>query len=75
MTSDVQRHRVLAGASRSRLLAVLQRATEPMGIRELANAVDLHPNTAREHLDRLVAAGLVTREAAPPSGRGRPSLR
>ena len=46
-----------------------------MGIRELADAVDLHPNTAREHLDQLVKAGLVTRESTPPSGRGRPALR
>lgn len=46
-----------------------------MGIRELADAVDLHPNTAREHLDQLVNAGLVTRESTPPSGRGRPALR
>lgn len=46
-----------------------------MGIRELALRVGLHPNTVREHLDRLVAAGLVTREASAPAGRGRPGLR
>lgn len=75
MNSEVQRHRVLAGISRSRLLAVLHRTTEPMTIRDLADAVDLHVNTAREHLDQLIVAGLVTREAAAPNGRGRPSLR
>lgn len=46
-----------------------------MGVRELADAVDLHPNTAREHLDQLVSAHLVTRAPAEPSGRGRPGLR
>ncbi len=46
-----------------------------MAIGELADAVDLHPNTAREHLDQLVAAGLVSRATAAPAGRGRPGLR
>jgi predicted ArsR family transcriptional regulator len=75
MHMDQQRHRVLAGISRSRLLAVLRRSAQPMGVRELADAVDLHPNTAREHLDLLVGAGLITRASAQPSGRGRPGLR
>lgn len=75
MSSEHQRHRVLAGISRSRLLAVLRNATEPMGVRDLADAVDLHPNTAREHLDLLVDVGLVSRAVAPPNGRGRPGLR
>lgn len=46
-----------------------------MAIRELADAVGLHPNTAREHLDQLVSAGLVRRETAAPTGRGRPGRR
>lgn len=46
-----------------------------MGVRELAVAVGLHANTAREHLDRLVEGGLVERAPAPPNGRGRPQLR
>ncbi|MEO8246130.1 MAG: helix-turn-helix domain-containing protein [Chloroflexota bacterium] len=75
MNAEQQRHRVLAGISRSRLLAVLQGAARPMAIRELADAVALHPNTAREHLDQLVGAGLARRETAPPAGRGRPGLR
>lgn len=74
-SDDHQRHRALAGASRSRLLAVLRQAGRPMGVRELAGSVGLHPNTAREHLDQLVDAGLVVRQAARPAGRGRPGLR
>jgi len=46
-----------------------------MGVRELAEAVGLHPNTARQHLDQLVQAGLAVRDSAPPSGKGRPALR
>ena len=46
-----------------------------MEIRELADAVSLHPNSVREQLARLADAGLVATEAAPPSGRGRPRLR
>lgn len=75
MTAAHHRHRLLAGLTRSRLLAVLRDSGEPMGIRELADAVGLHPNSVREQLARLAEAGLVTTEAAPPSGRGRPRLR
>jgi predicted ArsR family transcriptional regulator len=46
-----------------------------MAVGDLAAAVGLHANTAREHLDRLIDAGLVASEVAPPAGRGRPSLR
>lgn len=68
-------HRLLAGVTRSRLLAVLQGADAPLAVRELANAVGLHPNSVREQLELLVDAGLVARTAGAPSGRGRPSLR
>ncbi len=73
--SEQQRHRALSSASRSRLLAVLRATAAPMAVRELADAVDLHPNTAREHLDQLVEAGLVRRATARAAGRGRPGLR
>ena len=46
-----------------------------MDVRELADTVNLHPNTVRQHLDQLVEAGLVVRDTAPPIGRGRPALR
>jgi predicted ArsR family transcriptional regulator len=75
MGSPQQRHRVLAGISRSRLLTLLGRSARPMGVRELAEAVGLHPNTVRQHLDQLVEAGLAVRDTAPPIGRGRPALR
>ena len=75
MTAAHHRHRLLAGLTRSRLLALLRDSGGPMEIRELADAVGLHPNSVREQLARLADAGLVATEAAPPSGRGRPRLR
>ncbi len=75
MTSLQHRHRVLAGLTRSRLLAVLRQADGPVGVRELAEAIGLHPNSVREQLDQLVEVGLVARSTAAPVGRGRPGLR
>jgi len=46
-----------------------------MGVDELAAGVGRFPTTVRAHLERLVEAGMVTRSAAPPSGRGRPPVR
>lgn len=65
----------LAAPSRGRLLEVLRRSNRPLGIRELAGELGLHPNTVREHLRQLIEAGLVSRSVSPPAGRGRPSLR
>ena len=57
------------------LLETLQAQTEPVGIDALVSATGLHANTLREHLEGLRDLGLVTRSAAPASGRGRPAWR
>jgi predicted ArsR family transcriptional regulator len=75
MTTSHRRHRILGGFTRSRLLDVLRTAALPLGVRDLAERVGLHPNSVREQLDLLVAAGLVERQTGAPAGRGRPSLR
>lgn len=75
MASQQRRHRVLAGLTRTRLLTVLRQANGPVGVRELAQTVGLHPNSVRNQLDQLVDAGLVIRSVAAPVGRGRPGLR
>src|ERR1035437_8101763 len=75
MTAEHDRHRLLAGLTRSRLLAVLRDSRGSMGVRARADVVGLHPNSVREHLARLADAGLVVTEAAPSLGRGRPRLR
>jgi predicted ArsR family transcriptional regulator len=60
---------------RGAVLERLRRSPQPVRIAELATDLGVHPNTAREHLDALVARGLVTRERAASTGRGRPAWR
>lgn len=70
--ADVRGHRALAVASRVRLLGLLRAAGRPVGVAELVEAVELHPNTVRAHLDVLVDAGLATRADESPTRPGRP---
>ena len=58
--------------TRAALLETLQAQPQPTGIPALISMTGLHANTLREHLDGLQRVGLVTREQAPSSGRGRP---
>lgn len=74
MREDQQRHRVLGGASRSRLLTILAESGSWLSVQELAQAARLHPNTAREHVEQLVDAGLVECKRSEPNGRGRPAF-
>jgi predicted ArsR family transcriptional regulator len=60
------------GASRARVLEVLQAAPEPMAVDEVAKEVGLHPNTTRFHLDALVAGGLAERASETRAQPGRP---
>jgi len=64
-----QRRRVLGT-----LESLLRRAPgQPVAIASVAAELGLHVNTAREHLDGLVAAGLARRSRLAPAGRGRPA--
>ena len=67
--------RTLASASRLAILRLLRERGEPMPLAEIAQGTHLHPNTAREHLDRLVMAGFVARTAESSGQRGRPRHR
>lgn len=49
------------------------RAHSPVRVADAAAALDLHPNTIREHLDAVVGLGLVERSTARALGRGRPA--
>lgn len=65
----------VAGGDKPRRQAVheaLRASDNPLGITELAERLEIHPNTVRFHLDALVAQGLVDRRLEEPSGRGRP---
>lgn len=67
--------RTLASARRLAILRFLRETGEPALVTEIAGATGLHPNTAREHLDRLVAAGFVERAVERRGTQGRPRLR
>lgn len=69
---DSRRHRALGDTTRRSLLDALEGAAEPLDARTLAELVNLHVNTVRWHLDILVEAGIVAREATEAAGRGRP---
>ncbi len=62
-------------APRGHLLRVLRGASQPLSVAAIAAAVGSHPNTCRDHLARLLAAGLVTRMPDHTGRRGRPSWR
>ena len=68
-------YRALASGSRVEILHLLQGTDEPLVIADIAAAVGLHANTAREHLDRLIEAGFVVSEPEVRASRGRPRLR
>lgn len=61
--------------ARASVLAAVRRARGTVTVRQLAAQLDQHPNTVREHVERLVEDGLVLRESSRPNGRGRPALR
>ena len=67
--------RTLASARRLAILRFLRERGEPALVTEVARATGLHPNTAREHLDRLVQARFVGRDAEHRGTAGRPRLR
>jgi predicted ArsR family transcriptional regulator len=57
---------------RAEVLDALHEADMPLGVADVAGRVGIHVNTARFHLDALVAAGAVVRALEQPSGPGRP---
>ncbi len=58
---------------RDEVFAVLQGATEPLSITAIADALGIHPNTARFHLDVLAKTGQVERVETEPAKPGRPA--
>lgn len=60
------------GESRARVLAVLEAASSPIGVGQVAERVGLHSNTARFHLDALVASGMALRSMEERGAPGRP---
>ena len=72
---DIARaHQALAEVSRLRLLEVIRAQPAGLGAAEAGKEVGLHQATARQHLELLVEAGLLAREAEPRTVRGRPRV-
>jgi predicted ArsR family transcriptional regulator len=72
MDVETRRHRALADTSRARLLDVLRASERSLSADELAEALRLHPNTVRAHLDVLEEAGLVVASREERTLPGRP---
>jgi len=62
------------GRSRADVLDILRTEDGPLGVREVAQRMGLHANTARFHLEALVEAGLAVRETEDRETPGRPRI-
>lgn len=60
------------GDSRAAILEFIEAAEDVVRVEQIADAVGLHPNTVRGHLDALLAAGRITRIPDQRATRGRP---
>ena len=65
---------VAVGTRRAEVLAVLREAGRPLSVQQIAEQTGLHLNTARFHLDGLVADGLAERAAEERATPGRPRI-
>ncbi|ETZ99870.1 iclR helix-turn-helix domain protein [Mycobacterium kansasii 824] len=70
--SDIARSVQEPTGRRRAVLRVLRASRVPMSIVAIADALEIHPNTVRFHLDALVADGQAQRVESGPRGPGRP---
>lgn len=74
--NDLQRQaRALGDPTRHQVFRYLLAAGRPVDVPELTAHIGLHHNAVRQHLAKLVGAGLVAESTAAPAGRGRPRRR
>ena len=59
---------------RRHVLDVVAKTGAPVGVSEIAALIGVRPNTARFHLEALVAEGYLERVAEDPCGPGRPRV-
>ena len=69
-----QQARALGDPTRHQVFRYLADAAGPVDVAELTEHFGLNHNAIRQHLAKLVDAGLVVEETAPSRGRGRPRL-
>lgn len=64
--------RALGDPTRHAIFRALAESAEPLDVAALTARFGLHHNAVRQHLAKLVDAGLVVEAQAPAAGRGRP---
>lgn len=69
-----QQARALGDPTRHDVFRYVADADRPVDIAEMTEHFGLNHNAIRQHVAKLVAAGLVVETTAPSSGRGRPRL-
>lgn len=74
MATLQEQARALGDPTRHAIFRYIADAARPVDIAELTDHLGLNHNAIRQHLAKLVPAGLVTEDHAPTSGRGRPRL-
>ena len=74
MATLQEQARALGDPTRHEIFRYIVEAARPVDIAELTDHLGLNHNAIRQHLAKLVAAGLVTEDHAPATGRGRPRL-
>ena len=62
------------GSRRQAVLESLRQSPEPLAVVDVAALTELHPNTARFHLDALAAHGLAVRTVETRTSPGRPRV-
>ena len=71
----LQLFKTLGDNTRYAIYLELARSTRPLTTAEIADTLDLHPNTVRPHLDKMRDVGLVGVEATGRGDIGRPQHR
>lgn len=70
---DIQlQARALGDPTRHAIFRLIAQSPEGFDVARLTAELDLNHNAIRQHLGKLVDAGLVARRPAPVTGRGRP---
>src|SRR3954451_22016467 len=67
--------KALGDNTRYAIYLELARAASPLATADIADSLDLHPNTVRPHLERMREVGLLSVESDPRGGPGRPQHR
>jgi predicted ArsR family transcriptional regulator len=74
MTTLQQQARALGDPTRHGIFEYLTAAARPVGIAELTAEFGFNHNAIRQHLAKLLEAGLLIETTEPTGGRGRPRL-